>query len=162
MIRRVQADDAAQLAAIYNAYVLRSTATFETEPVSVEEMRRRVEAIGKEHPYLVYEEDGCVAGYCYAHPWKERAAYRHTWETTVYLSPAHTGRGIGTQLMERLMDECRQRGCHALVACITAENAASRRMHERLGFRQVSCFEQVGRKFGRWLGVTDYEWLAER
>ena len=162
MIRRVQAGDAAQLAAIYNAYVLRSTATFETEPVSVEEMRRRVEAIGKEHPYLVYEEDGRVAGYCYAHPWKERAAYRHTWETTVYLSPAHTGRGIGTQLMERLMDECRQRGCHALVACITAENMASRRMHERLGFRQVSDFEQVGQKFGRWLGVTDYEWLAGR
>ena len=61
--------------------------------------------------------------------------------------------------MRRLIEECRRRGCHALVACITAENADSRRLHERLGYKQVSLFEEVGRKFGRWLDVTDYELL---
>ena len=108
-------------------------------------------------PYLVWEEQGRVKGYCYAHPWKERPAYRHTLETTVYLDPACTGRGIGTRLMHALIGECRGRGAHALVACITAGNEPSCRLHRRLGFRQVSEFHDVGFKHGQWLGVVDYE-----
>ena len=58
-----------------------------------------------------------------------------------------------------LMEECRRQDVHILIACITAENTASRAFHERLGFRQVSLFREVGRKFGRWLDVTDYEYV---
>lgn len=59
--------------------------------------------------------------------------------------------------MERLIDECRQRGAHVLVACITGGNEASIKLHERMGFEQVSHFRQVGRKFGRWLDVVDLQ-----
>lgn len=157
MIRPVTPHDAAAIAALYNHYVLHTTASFEEEAVPVEAMRRRIEETAARWPYLVWEEQGRVAGYCYAHPWKARPAYRHTLETTVYLDPACTGRGIGTRLMHALIGECRGRGAHALVACITADNTASRRLHERLGFRQVSEFHEVGFKHGRWLGVVDYE-----
>lgn len=61
--------------------------------------------------------------------------------------------------MERLIDACRTKGCHALIACITGDNEPSITFHERLGFTKVSCFNQVGRKFGRWLDVVDYELL---
>lgn len=98
-----------------------------------------------------------IAGYCYAHAWKERAAYRHTLETTVYLASEYQGKGIGKQLMQTLINECRHRGYHALIACITEGNEASNSLHQKLGFKQVSHFEKVGLKFDRWLDVFDYE-----
>ena len=160
MIREIQASDFEAISEIYNEYILHSTATFEVEPVTAEEMERRMGEIPLRCPYFVWtDEDGRVQGYAYAHLWQERAAYARTWETTVYVRRGCAGRGIGSALMRSLIDECRRAGCHALVACITAENADSRRMHERLGFRQVSLFKEVGWKFDRWLDVTDYELL---
>ena len=159
MIRSVRPADAAAIANIYNEYVNHSTATFETVPVTQADMQQRIVHIAAACPCLVYEAEGEVVGYCYAHPWKEREAYRYTWETTVYISCPHTGKGIGTLLMQHLIAECRKRECRALIACITAENENSRKLHERMGFRQVSLFARVGYKFGRWLDVTDYELL---
>ncbi|MCH5181119.1 MAG: N-acetyltransferase [Prevotellaceae bacterium] len=158
-IRPVRADDAAALAAIYNPYVAETDISFETEPLTAGDMRQRIAQTAASCPYLVAEAGGTPVGYCYAHPWKERAAYALTLETTVYIDRRHCGRGIGRRLMERLIDDCRQRGAHALVACITGGNARSTALHEALGFRRVSRFRQVGRKGGRWLDVEDYELL---
>ena len=122
MIRKVDLEDAKAITAIYNEYVINSTATFETEPVAVEDMRERITQISANFPYFVYEIDNEVVGYCYAHLWKERAAYRYTLETTVYLSTKHIGKGIGRLLMQRLIEKCRESGYHALIACITKGN----------------------------------------
>lgn len=159
MIREVKESDCADIAKIYNGYVAGSTATFEITAVSENEMRHRIADISSEYPYFVSELDGAVAGYCYAHRWKEREAYSKTLETTVYVSSEYIGKGVGKKLMERLIEECRKRGFKALIACITAENENSRTFHLRLGFKQVSMFENVGMKFGRELDVTDYELL---
>ena len=159
MIRNVTPQDTAAITKIYNEYIAHTVISFETEPLSEAEMQQRIDRISTAFPYLVYEVDGEVSGYCYAHEWKERAAYRHTLETTVYLSPRHTGKGIGRALMQRLIAECRGRGCHALIACITANNEASKSLHAKLGFVQVSHFKSVGYKFGQWLDVVDYELL---
>lgn len=158
-LRCVRLDDAASIAAIYNPYVTETTVTFETEPLSEVAMRRRIELVCQQQEgiYIVAEEDGCVLGYAYAHPWKERKAFGRTWETAVYVNPNSQGRGIGTRLMEGLIDLCKRNGVHALVACITADNKDSQRMHARLGFHQVSHFKEVGYKFGHWIDVTDYE-----
>ena len=157
-IREARPDDAKAIAAIYNVYVCGTTISFETEPVSDEEMRRRITELTGQYPYFVAETaDGNIAGYCYAHEWKTRPAYRHTWETTVYVDERQKHGHIGKLLMEKLIETCKGRQCHALIACITSENEASRRFHERLGFTLVSEFKGVGFKFGRWLGVADYE-----
>ena len=161
MIRNATPADAAALAGIYNHFILHSEATFEVEPISEEEMHRRISSIAAHGPYLVDETDGVVTGYSYAHPWKERAAYARTWETTVYIAPVYQHRGIGRALMQRLIDDCRRRGVHALIACITRGNTPSYALHRQLGFRQVSAFEEVGRKFNRWWGVTDWELLLD-
>ena len=157
MIRRAEPSDAAAIAAIYNEYIAHSVITFDTEPVSIGAMQTQISELSAHYPYFVYELDGQVVGYCYAHPWKRHAAYGHTYETTIYLAPGYDGRGFGRMLMEALIEACRQTGCHALIACITADNTASFALHERLGFRAVSHFEQVGYKFGRWLDTVDYE-----
>lgn len=157
MIRPVTASDARQIVDIYNDYILNTTISFETVPLTVEQMQRRIEEIASHCPYIVWEEDDEIAGYCYAHPWKERAAYHLTLETTVYLSPQYFRKSIGTKLMQRLIDDCRKMGFKVLIACITADNEASIEMHRQLGFKQVSYFEQVGEKFGKMLDVVDMQ-----
>lgn len=157
MIRNVKLSDAKAIVEIYNDYILNTTISFEMELLTVEQMCHRIAEISAHCPYLVWEEDGEVVGYCYAHPWKERAAYHNTLETTVYLSPRHFRKGIGMQLMKRLIENCRKAGFKVLIACITADNEASIKMHEALGFKQVSYFSQVGEKFGQLLDVIDMQ-----
>lgn len=157
MIRNVRAEDAAAIAEIYNYFVLNTTVSFETDKVSPSEMARRIRDISAVFPYYVHEGNGEINGYGYAHLWKERQAYCRTLETTVYIAPSCHGRGIGREIMRRLIEECRHRGFLVLVACITADNIPSRRFHQSLGFRQVSLFEGVGFKFGRRLDVADYQ-----
>ena len=161
MIRNATAKDSRQIVAIYNRYINESTATFEIEPITEEDMSARITEISSHHPFLVYEICGQVEGYCYAHPWKEREAYRHTLETTIYIAPEQRGKGIGRMLMRELIARCTGAGVKALIACITAENTPSVAMHRKIGFKKVSHFEKVGRKFDRWLDVVDYELLLD-
>lgn len=159
-IRPVKPEDSEAITGIYNHYICHSTSTFELRPLSVEEMAERIRHLSATHPYLVAESEDGVIGYCYAHRWREREAYSHTWETTVYVSIHHCGQHVGVELMTRLMEEClRQPECQILIACITEENSASVHMHEKLGFRQVSCFKHVGYKFDRYLNVVDMEYM---
>ena len=159
MIRSVQPDDAQDIASIYNYYIEQTVISFETEPVSLEEMRRRIVEFSEKFPYLVYEEDGKTIGYCYASTWKKREAYCHTVESTVYVDVSFRGKGIGQMLMKRLIEELRAASFHAVIACIAIPNPSSVKLHEKLGFRQVSDFKEVGYKFGQWLDIGDWELL---
>lgn len=149
--------DSDEICRIYSWYVDNSTATFETVAPSSEAMELRLRDIVANYPAFVCVEAGRIVGYCYAHLWKSFSAYSQTLETTVYLRPGHNGRGVGKVLMERLTEACRVQGFKSLIACITAENEASCRFHERLGFSRVSHFKEVGYKFNRFLSVVDYQ-----
>lgn len=157
MIRKVQKRDAARLAEIYNYYISNTTITFETKEIDAQEMENRISSLSATGPYLVYEEDGIIKGYCYAHPWKVRKAYANTYEVTIYLDNKFKGEGLGKKMVTRLIEECKSSGLHALIACITAENSDSCIFHEKLGFNKVSHFKEVGWKFDRWIDVCDYE-----
>ncbi len=160
MIRPIRIEDAAAVAAIYNHYIEHSTATFDTEPLSDRQMLSRLEAIvGRRPGYVSLSEAGEFQGYTYAHPWKEKAAYRYTLETTIYLVPRFVGQGIGRALLSHLVEGCRREGYRSLIACITQGNVASEVLHRKMGFRPVSRFVQVGTKFGRWIDVADYQLL---
>jgi L-amino acid N-acyltransferase YncA len=153
-VRAARQRDAAAIREIYNHYVRETIVTFEEQPVSAGEMRVRIRLIGSLGlPWIVAESDGSVVGYAYANRWKERAAYRHSVETTVYLRTDSTGRGIGRMLYTSLIAELRRLGCHAIIGGIALPNAASVALHESLGFRKVAHFGQVGRKFDRWIDV---------
>lgn len=159
IVRAVRLSDAARIAEIYSYYVTDTTTSFETVPPAADEMARRIEEISDKFPYFVYESDGRVIGYCYAHQWKQRPAYRNTAEISIYLDHSECGSGVGGKLLEVLVPACRASGLHALIACITAENEQSIRFHERHDFKRVAYYREVGTKFGRLLDVTDYELL---
>ena len=150
-------DDVDAIAGIYAHYVAQTVVTFDTQTPTPESMKQTLAPIMAHYPAYVCVADGVLAVYCYAHPWKTRPAYNLTLETTIYLHPGHTSRGHGRKLLQRLIDECRRQEFHVLVACITMPNDASVALHEALGFNRVSCFREVGRKFGRWLDVADYQ-----
>lgn len=153
ILRECAEEDGAALCAIYNHYVAQTTATFEETPVSAEEMARRIAAVTGRLPWLVCEQDGVVAGYAYATSWKSRSAYRHSVETTIYVHPGATGKGIGTTLYRCLLDRLPCLGIHCAIAGIALPNPASVALHERLGFVRAGQFREIGRKFGRWVDV---------
>ena len=101
--------------------------------------------------------DGAVAGYAYAGRWRTREGYRHSVETSIYLSPDATGRGLGATLYARLLERLRALDVHAVIGGIALPNPASEALHERLGFEQVARFREVGRKFGEWIDVAYWQ-----
>jgi len=157
MLRAAQPTDAAAIAALYNHYILHTTITFEMAAVTEVEIVGRLAAVQPALPWLVAERDGALVGYAYASPWRTRAAYRQSVETTVYVDRNHGRGGIGSALYAALIAELRSRSMHALIGGIALPNAASVALHEKFGFRKVAHFEQVGRKFDRWLDVGYWE-----
>ena len=159
-IRMATVEDAAAIAAIYNPYVADSCVTFETEPVQAAGMAARItEVLDAGLPWLLAEDAAGAAGFAYASKWKGRCAYRFSVESTVYLHWDHTGRGIGRALYGRLLEEIRARRMHAVIGGIALPNAASIALHQRLGFRKVAHFEQVGYKQDRWVDVGYWQLL---
>lgn len=156
-IRPFQAGDEAAIAEIYNHYISQTTISFEEVPLSTPEMRARIDAYTQRHPWLVAVHEGQVVGYAYATQWHARAAYRHTVEATVYVRNGHSGQGHGKALYEALLAALFAADCHVVLGCIALPNAASVGLHERLGFKQVSHFAQVGRKFEQWLDVGHWQ-----
>lgn len=159
MIRACNMSDAASICEIYNHFVCNSIATFEETPVTEADMTQRIGAVTDQLPWLVWEHDGAIAGFCYASPWRARSAYRHSVETTVYLSPAFARRGFGTQLYRELVHGLRSLDIHSAVGVIALPNPASVAVHEKTGFRKVAQLHEIGRKFDQWIDVGYWQLL---
>lgn len=153
MIRSVLLSDAQSICDIYNEYVLNSTITFEEIPVPVNEMKSRIETATKEYPWLVYEINRKVVGYAYGRRWRERAAYRNSVETGMYISSTFVGKGIGSKLEKRLLSILKEKSFHAVISGIALPNPASVALCERFGFEKVAHFKEVGYKFDKWIDV---------
>ena len=157
MLRQCSPTDSAQICEIYNHYVRETVVTFEESPVLEVEMARRIADITPRLPWLAWEVDGVILGYAYAAPWKARAAYRHSVESSIYIAQQATGRGLGLQLYTALIADLRQRDLHCVIGGAALPNPASVALHEKLGFSKVAEFREVGLKFGRWIDVAYWE-----
>lgn len=154
MIRSVTSSDIPAITAIYNHYISHSAVTFEEDIIDDNEMKTRIEHVTQLLPWLVYVEDDLVTAHAYATPWKARSAYRYSVETSsIYVDHRSQKRGIGSTLYSRLMDELANRNFHTIIGGITLPNIGSIRLHEKLGFKKIAEFEEVGFKFGEWRNV---------
>ena len=154
MIRNVKAEDVRRITEIYNHFVLNTVVTFEETAVEESGIRGRIEKVtGIGMPWLVAEENGTVAGYAYAGRWNDRAAYRYTAETTIYLAPGAGGKGWGTKLYQRLLADLEALSIHSVVGVIALPNAASVALHEKFGLKKAGQFTEVGYKLDRWVDV---------
>jgi phosphinothricin acetyltransferase len=153
IIRRAQIPDAPAIADIYNEAIATTTATFDTEPKTVQERTRWLASHDDRHPVLVAELDGAVVGWASLTQWSDRAAYNDTAETSFYVHSTNRGHGIGRRLQEALIAEAQRLGYHTLIARITAGSGESLHLHETTGFNHVGVLKEVGRKFGKLLDV---------
>jgi L-amino acid N-acyltransferase YncA len=155
-IRPATEADLPAVTEIYAHAVLYGTATFELIPPDLPEMTRRYKALMDGGcPYFVAALEGRVIGYAYAGPYRPRPAYRFTVENSVYLTPSIHRRGIGLQLLQRLIAECEARGYRQMIAVIgDSANAGSIGVHTRTGFAMIGTHPHVGFKFGRWLDTV--------
>ena len=154
LIRRAEPGDARIISGIYNWYILNSTVTFETKAIDELEMRRRILEKLATHDWLVAEVNGQIVGYAYYGVFRPRAAYAHTVESTIYLSEGSVGKGFGTLLYSSLIQSADKKGFLELIGVIALPNAASVRLHAKLGFREAGRLEGVGRKFGSYIDVA--------
>jgi L-amino acid N-acyltransferase YncA len=152
-IRPATTADAAAIQRIYAPIVMETAISFEEVPPTVEQMAARIASIVKTHPYLVAVGGGKVCGYVYASTHAERAAYRYSVDTTVYIAPEARGNGVGRALYTALLQDLAGQGFHAAFAGIALPNPGSVRLHQAVGFEPLGVYREVGFKFGRWHDV---------
>jgi L-amino acid N-acyltransferase YncA len=165
VVRPAVPADAEAVAEIFAHYVVTSVATFEEVSPTAADWRRRLGELSRQHlPFLVAQgvqggqggqAVGTVCGYAYASPWRPKPAYRYTVEDTVYISPGHTGRGVGSALLAGLLAGCAEAGARQVIAVIAdTGSAASAALHRRFGFAEAGRLSGVGRKHGRWIDTV--------
>ncbi len=157
-VRMATIQDAKQILSIYAYYIQNTTNTFEYTVPTTGEFAARIAEVLEKYPYLVYEENGKIYGYAYAHQFMVRAASRWGAELSVYLEKEAQGKGIGRILYQTLTDILKMQHVVKLYGCIEGSNQKSIAMHERMGFCETARFENCGYKHGKWL---DLVWLEK-
>ncbi|MDH4211027.1 MAG: GNAT family N-acetyltransferase [candidate division WOR-3 bacterium] len=153
VIRQALIPDLKAITDIYNEAILKTVATFDTEPKSLAEQEAWFQAHGATNPILVAELSGEIVGWAALSKWSDRCAYSDTAEISLYIRESHQGRGIGRELLKNILDKGRHAGLHTVIARIAEGNEVSVHLHESLGFRHVGIMKEVGKKFGRLLDV---------
>ncbi len=159
-IRLATPDDVAHVQAIYAPYCS-TPISFETEPPTIEEMQGRLTKVLNRYPWLLCEDGGEVLGYAYATQHRERAAYRWSVDTSVYVQQGHQRRGVGRALYTSLLALLPLLGYVNAYAGVTLPNPASVGLHEAMGFQQVGVYERVGFKCGAWYDVAWFQRLLQ-
>ena len=161
-IRPATSNDAAALCALYNHYVSNDTCTFEINPISNEEMARRITERSEKYGFLLCEEDctsgaPTVCGFAYYGRFRDRAAYDHVVETSIYLAPQQQGKGLGKHLYQALLDHATAKGFREAIAVLAVPNEASQCLHEKLGYQHCGSLSACGFKFQRYIDTAYYQ-----
>lgn len=146
-------EDLPAITDIYNEAILKTTATFDTEPTTPEEQMIWFAEHGPKYPILAAEENGIVVGWASLSKWSDRCAYSDTAEISLYVHHKHQGKGIGRKLLEATVAEGQKAGLHTIIARIAEASEASIHLHKSVGFEHIGTMKEVGRKFGRLLDV---------
>jgi phosphinothricin acetyltransferase len=153
----VQEHDFTVIKDIYNHYVLNTTATFHTSPVTEDYLKSEIKISHPRYGAFIINYKDDAAGYCYLSQYKKRQAYDRTAEITIYLKPQYTGKGIGSLALKRLEETAVMNGICVLIAVVSGDNGRSITLFERAGFERCAHFKKVGEKFGKILDVAAYQ-----
>lgn len=143
--------------AIYNWYVLHSTATFHLEPVAQKELERMVSIGHRKYQSFVIICDHEICGFCYLSQFRYKEAYDKSAEITLYLKQGVTRKGIGRSTLIYLENIAKENEINNLVAVITEGNEASIILFEKASYLKVGHLKNIGEKFGKTLDVVSYQ-----
>ena len=162
-VRHATEADLEAILAIYNDVIATSTAVYRDAPATLDERRAWWQArVAQGYPVFVALEGEAVVGFASFGDFRSWPGYRFTVEHSVHVRADRRASGIGTLLMRAIIGSATAINKHVLVAGVDAENAASIRFHERLGFQRVAHFREVGFKFGRWLDLVFLQRMLDR
>lgn len=159
-IRQGESDDLNRLVEIYNHYVTDTHITFDTEPFAVAERIHWFNQFSETGPHrlLVADQGDELVAYATSTPFKARPAYRTSVETTIYIDSEQTGNGYGSRLYSELIDVIlAEESVHRAYGGVALPNDGSVALHEKLGFRRVASYHEVGYKFGKYWDVDWFE-----
>ena len=159
VVRAARAQDAADIARIYNEGIADRVATFETEPRTADGMARTLAERAPRYPTVVVERDGRVVAWAGASEYRPRECYARIAEFSVYVSRDARGGGAGTAAMRALIAALEERGFWKLVSRVFPENTASRRLCASLGFTEVGVYRRHAKLDGAWRDVVIVEKL---
>lgn len=158
MIRDAVEQDVAVILDIFNYNIVNSTGIYLYEEQTLEQRLNWFYSKKQAgEPVFVYEEAGIVMGYAAYGPFRPYAANKYTVEHSVYVHQDHHQKGIGTQLMNAIIDYAKNHDVKTMIGCIDASNVGSIRAHEKLGFAYSGTIRNVGYKFGQWLDLALYQ-----
>lgn len=163
MIRKAELNDIPALQEIYNDAILHTTATFDTEIKDEADRKAWYEEHTGRYVVFVYEKDGVVAGYTSLSRYRDRKAFDHAVEISIYIHKDYRGRGIGRKLMGEALKyakDCQEIG--TVISLITSENEISIRLHESFGFSYCGQIQNAGIKFGKMLSLNAYQIIYQR
>jgi L-amino acid N-acyltransferase YncA len=156
-VRFAAGDDVVGIHEIYAPIVEHTAISFETVVPTHEELTRRVTDTMPQYPWLVAVDDdderAQVLGYAYGHRFAPRAAYAWSVETSIYVRATARGRGVGSTLYSALLALLAAQGYQQAFGGIALPNPASVGLHERIGFRRIGTYHDVGFKFDTWHDV---------
>ena len=160
-IRPATSDDLPGITRIYNDAILKTVATFDTEPKTAGEQRAWFEHHGPRYPVLVAVDNDEVIGWASLSAWSDRCAYADTAEASLYIEAGWRGKGLGRALGEAIIAAGRQAGLHTLLSRIAEGNDVSVKLIQSLGFTSIGVMHEVGYKFGKRLDVFLLEMVLE-
>jgi len=153
--REATESDLPEILAIYNDVIATSTAVYRETPVDIDERREWMRArVAQGYPVIVAIDETGITGYGTFGDFRNWPGYKFTVEHSVYVRADRRAHGVGAAIVAELVRRAKALGKHVMIAGIDADNIASMRLHERLGFEKVAHFREVGWKFGRWLDLV--------
>ena len=156
IVRPARPDDCEAIASIYNEGIAERRSTFETDARTSADIE---DWLTLALPVLVAERNGGVAGWARVARYSPRPCYAGVGEASIYVRATERGRGLGTALAGALRREAEKVGFHKLVGKLFVDNAPSRRLVARSGFREVGTHLRHGRIDGDWRDVLVVELL---
>jgi len=152
-LRKASIDDLVEITEIYNEAIINTTATFDTQPKTLEEQKTWFDSHQPNYPILIAEQDNLVVGWASLSKWSDRCAYSGTAEVSLYVRKEYRGKGIGRQLLKALIEEGKTINLHTIIARIAGNNKVSHNLFESEDFQKIGAMKEVGRKFGKLLDV---------
>ena len=161
-VRPCRESDLPTVLEIFNDAIVTTTASWAYSPVELEQVQSAYRSkLERGYPYLVAASADEVLGYASLGPFRERDGYRFTVENSVYVHRSARGQGIARALMDQLISLAADRGYHSIVAAMSADNLASKTLHESIGFEYRGVLPELGFKFDRWLDLAIYQLMLD-
>ena len=158
----IRCSDVPALLSIYAWYIENTSFSFELEVPSLADYQKRITQYAATAPWLVAEKDSIIVGYAYANAHRGRAAYSWNQEVSIYLFINYHGTGLAKNLYTTLFELLKLQGYANALAGIVQPNPKSIFFHQKMGFKLIGIYHNIGYKFNKWQDVGWYELFLQK